>query len=406
MLQQGIIQPSVSPFASPVLLVLKKDKTWRFCVDYRHLNAITIKNRFPLPIIEELIDELAGAKWFTSLDLRAGYHQIRMKPEDECKTMFKTHHGHYEFRVMSFGLTGAPATFQNTMNTMLAPVLRKGVLVFIDDILIYSKDLPEHARLLCQVFELLHAHELKVKRNKCTFARQQLVYLGHVISVEGVSTDPKNITAVMKWERPCNVKQVCGFLGLAGYYRKFVRNFGQISCPLTELLKKDHVFQWTAQTKAAFRTLQQALVSAPVLAIPDFTKPFVIETDASDGGVGVILSQDGHPISYLSRALGPKKQGLSAYEKEFLAILLAVDHWRPYLQVQKFLIQSDHRSLASLDEQRLHTPWQRKALTKLLGLSYRIVYKPGQENGAADALSRHTNGAELATISVAVPKWL
>jgi hypothetical protein len=329
-----------------------------------------------------------------------------MKPEDECKTAFKTHHGHYEFRVMSFGLTGAPATFQNTMNTMLAPVLRKGVLVFIDDILIYSKDLPEHARLLCQVLELLHAHELKVKRNKCTFARQQLVYLGHVISVEGVSTDPKNITAVMKWERPCNVKQVCGFLGLAGYYRKFVRNFGQISWPLTELLKKDRVFQWTAQTKAAFRTLQQALVSAPVLAIPDFTKPFVIETDASDGGVGAILSQDGHPISYLSRALGPKKQGLSAYEKEFLAILLAVDHWRPYLQVQEFLIQSDHRSLASLDEQRLHTPWQRKALTKLLGLSYRIVYKPGRENGAADALSRHTNGAELATISVAVPKWL
>jgi hypothetical protein len=260
--------------------------------------------------------------------------------------------------------------------------------------------------LLCQVLELLHAHELKVKRNKCTFARQQLVYLGHVISAEGVSTDPKNITAVMKWERPCNVKQVRGFLGLAGYYHKFVRNFGQISQPLTELLKKDRVFQWTAQTEAAFRTLQQALVSAPVLAIPDFTKPFVIETDASDGEVGAILSQDGHPISYLSRALGPKNQGLSAYEKEFLAILLAVDHWRPYLQVQEFLIQSDHRSLASLDEQRLHTPWQRKALTKLLGLSYRIVYKPGRENGAADALSRHTNGAELATISVAVPKWL
>lgn len=171
MLKQGIIQPSVSPFASPVLLVLKKDGTWRFCVDYRHLNAITIKNRFPLPIIEELINELAGAKWFTSLDLRAGYHQIRMRPEDECKMAFKTHHGHYEFRVMSFGLTGAPATFQNTMNTILAPVLRKGVLVFIDDILIYSKTLQEHSRLLKEVLELLRQHDLKVKRNKCTFAR-------------------------------------------------------------------------------------------------------------------------------------------------------------------------------------------------------------------------------------------
>lgn len=162
---------------------------------------------------------------------------------------------------------------------------------------------------------------------------------------------------------------------------------------------------WTVETEQAFRTLQQALVTAPVLAIPNFDKPFVVETDASDGGVGAILSQDGHPISYLSRALGPKNIGLSAYEKEFLAILLAVDHWRPYLQVQEFLIQSDHRSLSCLDEQRLNTPWQRKALTKLLGLRYKIVYKPGKENGAADALSRRTGGQELAVISV-VPEWI
>jgi hypothetical protein len=184
------------------------------------------------------------------------------------------------------------------------------------------------------------------------------------------------------------VKEVHRFLGLAGYYRKFVRNFGQISRPLTDVLKKDVVFRWTEQTEASFRALQQALITTPVLAIPDFAKPFVVETDASDGGVGAVLSQDGHPLAYLSRALGPKNQGLSAYEKEFLAILLVVDHWRPYLQVQEFTIQSDHRSLASLDEQRLHTPWQRKALTKLLGLRYRIVYQPGKKNGAADALSR------------------
>jgi hypothetical protein len=254
------------------------------------------------------------------------------------------------------------------MNTVLAPLLRKGVLVFIDDILIYSTTLEEHAKLLQQVLALLQKHDLKVKRSKCSFAQPRLVYLGHVISAEGVSTDPKNIAAVLKWETPKTIKQVRGFLGLAGYYRKFVRNFGQISKPLTELLKKDHVFEWTAKTEAAFRALQQALVSAPVLAIPDFSKPFVVATDASDGGVGAVLSQGGHPISYLSRALGPRNLGLSAYEKEFLAILLAVDHWRPYLQAQEFIIQSDHRSLACLDEQRLHTPWQRKALTKLLGL--------------------------------------
>jgi hypothetical protein len=406
MLAQGIIKPSCSPFASPVLLVMKKDLTWRFCIDYRHLNAITVKNRYPLPIIEELIDELAGARWFTSLDLRAGYHQIRMQPGDEEKTAFKTHNGHFEFRVMSFGLTGAPATFQNTMNTILAPLLCKGVLVFIDDILVYSHTMEEHEQLLRQVFQLLEANQLKVKHNKCTFAQPQLVYLGHVISAGGVATDPKNIAAVQKWPTPLNVKEVRGFLGLVGYYHKFVKDFGQTSRPLTELLKKDAEFKWTATTEAAFRCLQQSLITAPVLAIPDFSKPFVVETDAADGGVGAILSQDGHPISYLSRALGPKNRGLSAYEKEFLAILLAADHWRAYLQVQEFVIQSDHRSLASLDEQRLHTPWQRKALTKLLGLRYKIVYKPGRENGAADALSRHSDMAELSAVSVSVPSWL
>lgn len=172
------------------------------------------------------------------------------------------------------------------------------------------------------------------------------------------------------------------------------------------MLKKDRHFRWTDETETSFRSLQQALITAPVLAIPDFTKPFVVETDASDGGVGAVLSQEGHPIAYLSRALGPRNQGLSAYEKEFLAILLAVDHWRPYLQVQEFVIQSDHRSLASLDEQRLHTPWQRKALTKLLGLRYKIVYQPGRENSAADALSRKDSDAELAAVSVSVPVWL
>jgi hypothetical protein len=327
-----------------------------------------------------------------------------MRPEDEEKTAFKTHNGHFEFRVMSFGLTGAPATFQNTMNTILAPLLRKGVLVFLDDILVYSRTMEEHVDLLRRVFSLLDQHQLKVKRSKCTFAQRQLGYLGHVISAEGVATDPKNIAAVQKWQPP--VKEVRGFLGLAGYYRKFMKNFGQISKPLTDLLKKDSVFKCTAETESAFRQLQQALVTAPVLAIPDFAKPFVVETDASNGGIGAVLSQDGHPIAYLSRALGPKNLGLSAYEKEFLAILLAVDHWRQYLQVHEFTIQSDHRSLASLDEQRLHTPWQRKALTKLLGLRYRIIYRPGKENGAADALSRQDEPGELFAMTSCVPAWL
>lgn len=408
MLQQGVIQPSASPFSSPVLLVLKKDGTWRFCIDYHHLNAITVKNRYPLPIIDELLDELPGACVFTSLDLRAGYHQIHMKLEDEHKTAFKTHNGHYEFRVMAYGLTGAAATFQGLMNTILSPLLRKGVLVFIDDILIYSKTMAEHVLLLKSVFQLLAQHQLKVKRSKCTFASSQLTYLGHVISDAGVSTDPKNIAAVVRWAVPQNVKEVRGFLGLAGYYRKFVRHFGVISRPLTDLLKKHVVFVWTSEHQAAFDALKAALTSAPVLALPDFTQTFEIETDASDRGVGAILMQGGHPLAFLSKSLGPRNRGLSTYEKECLAILLAVDHWRSYLQFGEFIIHTDQRSLIHLGDQRLATPWQQKALTKLLGLQYKLVYRKGVENRAADALSRCDSPEilQLSALSVCVPSWL
>jgi hypothetical protein len=355
MLAQGIIQLSSSPYASPVILVLKKDLTWRFCVDFRQLNAITVKNRYPLPVIDELLDELSGSIWFTSLDLRAGYHQIRMRPEDEHKTAFKTHQGHYEFKVMAYGLTGAPATFQGLMNTILQPLLRRGVLVFIDDILVYSKDLHSHLALLRQVFQILTQHQLKIKRSKCKFLQPQLVYLGHEISGAGVKTDQKNIAAVAKWPSPENLKQVRGFLGLAGYYRKFVRNFGIISRPLTDLLKKSSVFRWTALEEASFVALKQALILAPVLALPDFSRMFEIETDASDNGIGAVLIQNKHPLAFLSKALGPRSSALSTYEKEALAIIMAVDHWRPYLQPAEFIVHTNQKSLIHLEEQLIST---------------------------------------------------
>jgi transposase InsO family protein len=289
---------------------------------------------------------------------------------------------------MPYGVTGGPATFQQTMNYILAPLLRKGVVVFIDDILIYSSTWDQHLHLLHSVFQLLSKHHIKIKLSKCSFAQSELKYLGHIISARGVATDPKKVADVQNWPIPTTVKEVRSFLGLAGYYRKFVQHFGTIARPLTELLKKGHIFQWTSAHDIAFNQLKQALVTAPVLHLPDFSKSFIIETDASAKGIGAVLQQDGHPIAYISKALGPKNQGLSTYEKECLAILMAVDHWRAYLHHAPFTIKTDQRSLESLTDQRLITPWQLKAFTKLLGLQYHITYKKGTENSAADALSR------------------
>lgn len=408
LLKSGVIQNSTSAFASPAILVQKKDLTWRLCIDYRRFNAMNVPRKFPVPVIDELIDDLTGARWFSKLDLRAGYHQIRLAPGEEHKTAFYTHSGHYEYKVMSFGLSGAPATFQAAMNATLQSVLRKCALVFFDDILVYSTNLQQHLFDLSVVLSLLRKDKWQVKLSKCSFAQQSLAYLGHIISGEGVATDPSKVQEVLKWKVPTNVKELRGLLGLAGNYRKFVRHFGIIARPLTQLLKKNTIFKWNSVADKAFSVLKNALVSAPVLAIPDFNKVFVVETDASDLGIGAVLHQQGHPIAYLSKPLGPRTSGLSTYEKEYLAILLAVEQWRSYLQHDEFVIRTDQHSLVHLEEQRLSTPWQRKAFSKLLGLRYQIVYRRGRENAAADALSRkvHEQVLSVAAISVCQPAWL
>ena len=353
------------------------------------------------------MDELSKAKWFSSLDLNSGYHQIRLKPGEEFKTTFQTHFGHFEFKVMAFGLCGAPGTFQGAMNTTLAPLLRKCVLVFFDDILVYSETLEDHWEHLKLVFQLLAKDQWAVKLSKCSFVQQQISYLGHIISSQGVATDPAKVEAVNSWPQPTSVKELRSFLGLAGYNRKFVRHFAVIAKPLTELLKKNVLFVWTPDHTASFQALKQALVTAPVLVMPDFSLPFCLETDASKLDVGAVLLQQGHPLAFISKPLGLKTQGLSTYEKEYLAIVIAVDHWRPYLQQAEFLIFTDQKSLVHLNEQRLNTPWQQKLFTKLLGLQYKIVYKKGCENGVADALSRRSHPDQhLLSLSVASPKWL
>ncbi|GMJ07956.1 hypothetical protein HRI_004464800 [Hibiscus trionum] len=388
MLQNGIIRDSVSPFASPIVMVKKKDGSWRLCVDYRQLNQLTLKDKFPIPIIEELLDELGEARFFSKLDLRSGYHQIRMWEHDIPKTAFRTHEGHYEFLVMPFGLTNAPATFQGLMNSVFKALLRKSVLVFFDDILVYSGSWEEHLKHIREVIELLKHHQLFARKNKCTFGATEVDYLGYTISNGFISMDSKKVQCIVEWPTPTNIKELRGFLGLSGYYRRFIKGYGGIAKPLTDLLKKNN-WGWTEEATFAFEKLKVAMTSAHVLALPNFQQEFIIETDASTCGVGAVLIQGGRPLAYFSKGLGSKHQSLYIYDKEMLAVLLAVKKWSPYLVGRHFKIRTDHQSLKFLSGNVATTPAQQTWVAKMMGYDYEICYKRGVTNTVADTLSRN-----------------
>lgn len=329
MLEQGI-RPSQSLFSSPVLLVRKKDGTYRFCVDYRALNTITVPDCFPIPTVDELFDELGSAIVFSKLNLRAGYHQIRVSDKDIYKTAFRTHEGHYEFLVMPFGLSNAPSTFQATMNQMLAPYLRKFVVDFFDNILIYSASVSDHVYHLQLILGCLQSNHFYVKLSECQFCQSSIEYLGHIVDSHGIHADQKKVAAMLEWPPITTVKQLRGFLGLTGYYRRFVRGYAAMAAPLTELLKKD-AFCLPNEAESAFLALKKAMSHAPVLRLPDFELPFIIETDASNVGVGAVLMQEGRPIAFFSKKLGIRMRDASTYHKELYVIEEAVQKWRKYL---------------------------------------------------------------------------
>ncbi|KAL0546184.1 hypothetical protein IC582_016090 [Cucumis melo] len=345
LLDKGFIRPSVSPWEAPVLFVKKKDGSMRLCIDYRELNKVTVKNRYPLPRIDDLFDQLQGATVFSKIDLRSGYHQLRIRDSDIPKIALHSRYGHYEFIVMSFGLTNAHAVFMDLMNRVFKDSLDTFVIVFIDDILIYSKTEAEHEEHLHQVLETLRANKLYAKFSKCEFWLKKVTFLDHVVSSEEVSVDPAKIEVVTSWPRPSTVSEICSFLGLAGYYRRFVEDFSRIASPLTQLTRKGTPFVWNPACESSFQELKQKLVSALVLTVPDGSGGFVIYSDTSKKGLGCVLMQQGKVVAYASHQLKSHKQNYPTDDLELAAVVFSLKIWRHYLYSEKIQNFTDHKSL-------------------------------------------------------------
>ncbi|GBG75628.1 hypothetical protein CBR_g20258 [Chara braunii] len=360
LLEKGWIRPSSSPFGAPVLFVPKKEGEPRMCIDYRGLNAITVKNAEPLPRIDDLLDRVQGAKYFSKIDLKSGYHQIEVHPDDQYKTTFRTRYGHYEFIVMPFGLTNAPTTFQRCMNDLFRPWLDRFVVVYLDDILVFSKTLEEHQGHLRQVLEKLREANFKINAKKCDWAKTQVLYLGHVLDGDGVKLEDCKIAEIRDWPTPRTLTELHLFLGLAKYYRKFVRNFSTIVAPLRRLLRKETIWKWDKDCTSAMKKLKQALIEYPVLKVADPSLPFVVTTDASQYGIGVVLQQDDgngyRPVEFMSARMPSEKVATSTYERELYDLRQALEHWKHYLLGRHFKVYFDHETLRWLKTQAKMTP--------------------------------------------------
>jgi hypothetical protein len=352
------------------------------------LNAVTVKNTYTLPRIGILFDQLTGAKVFSMVDLRLGYHQIKIRLEDVPNTAFSTRYGLYEYLVMSFGLTNAPAHFMYPMNSVFMPKLDKFVVVFIDDILIYSKSEEEHAQHLRVILQWFRDHQLYAKFSKCAFWLKKVPFLGHVISAEGIAVDSSKIQEVLDWKSPKSVTQIRSFLGLAGYYCRIIPNFSKITKPMTQLLEKETKFKWTPQCEEAFLTLKKLLTTAPVLAQPDIEKSFDVYCDAFGTGIGGVPMQDGRAIAYTSRQLWCHEEHYPTHDLELLAFIHTLKVWRHYLLGNLVHIYTDHKSLKYLFTQPDLNMRQWRWLELIKDYDLKVHYHPSKANVVADALSR------------------
>ncbi|KAK2450171.1 hypothetical protein QL285_009303 [Trifolium repens] len=365
-----------------------RDGKSRLCVDYRKLNKVTIKNRYPLPRIDDLMDQLRGASVFSKIDLKSGYHQIRVRDEDIQKTAFRTRYGHYEFLVIPFGVTNAPAIFMAYINRIFHSFLDKFVVVFIDDILVYSKNEEEHVEHLRLVLQVLRESKLYANPSKCEFWLEEVNFLGHVISREGIAVDPAKIDTVLSWKQPQTVTDVRSFVGLAGYYRRFIEGFAKIVAPMTQLTRKDQPFAWTEKCESSFQLLKERLTTSPVLVLPQSDEPYEVYCDASHQGLGCVLMQHKRAVAYASRQLKVHEKNYPTHDLELAAVVFALKIWRHHLYGCTFVVFSDHKSLKYLFDQKELNMRQRRWMETLKDFDFTLEYHPGKANVVADALSR------------------